>query len=286
MSEEDKAAPEAVTNEPSASQTTQDQTAKTPDANAEEELPDTWPEAETEKSEEAEADSDDEEKAEDDRPRKKSKSERLRQQNERLRAENAQLKSGSAPSAVQDETAIEAAVKARIGEPPKEADFPDWFDYQTAKTAYDLDKRQMTRQVKEGAQQAQTARSERMRDLVDDYRDNLTETAKALPDLMEVLTKSTYQPTPLIETLILEAGEKAPLVSYYLAKNPRAAAGLNAMSPLEAAREIGRIEGRVSAPKAKTATSATPPVSQVKGGASPSRGLGKSMSDYERWRNS
>lgn len=285
MSEENGTAPEAVTNEPSAGQTTHDQTAKTTAAPAEEELADTWPEGEAEKPDEPEGGDDGADEA--DKPRKKSRSERLRQQNERLRAEVAQLRSGTAPAAGQDDSAIETAVKAKIGEPPKEADFPnDWFAFERAMTAYDLDKRQVTRQIKEGAQQAHQARVERFGELAEDYRDNIETAAKSVPDLVEVLNKSTYQPTPLIETLILEAGEKAPLVAYYLAKNPRAASDLNAMSPLEAAREIGRIEGKVSAPKPKTATSASPPIAPLKGGASPNRGLGKSMSDYERWRNS
>jgi hypothetical protein len=283
MSEE-KAAPEAVVNEPSESQIKQDQTANVSEAQAEEELPDTWPEAEPDKTGEAEGD--DDEKGEDEKPRKRTRAERLRRQNERLHARIAELESGSVSKTVQDDSSIEAEVTARIGEPPKEADFADWFDYQTAKTAYDLDKRQVTRQIKEGAQQAKTANAERIRELAEDYQDNLGEVAKAVPDLMEVLGKSTYRPTPLIETLVLEAGEKAPLVAYFLAKNPRTAAALNTMSPLEAAREVGRIEGKVALPKPKTATSASPPPSAVRGSASPNRGLGKSMSDYERWRNS
>jgi hypothetical protein len=269
---------------------------------AESELPETWEEVKAEGAkeqpkateaadaepegdadEDQEADGDD--KGDDDRPRKKSRSERLRGQNERLKARIAELETGSAPSAGQDEAAIEGAVKARIGEPPKEADFSDWFEYQTQKTAYDLDKRQVTRQIQDGAKQAQQARGERIRELAEDYQDHLGTAAKAIPDLMETLDKSTWRPNSIVETLLLEAGEKAPLVVYHLAQNPRTAAALNAMSPIEAAREIGRIEGRVSVPKA-TATRAGPPLSSVKGSASPQRAIGRSMSDYERWRNS
>jgi len=286
MSEEDRAAPEAVANAPSESQNSQDQTTKAPEANAEEELAETWPDAEPEESEEAEAETDDDGKDEDGKPRKKSRSERLRSQNERLKAENAQLRSGSAVSAVQDDASIEAVVNARIGEPPKEADFADWFEFQTAKTAYDLDKRQVTRQVKEGAEQAQQAQGARVQELLDDYQEHCEDTAKTIPDFFKVVQSPTFKTTDLVKRLILDAGEKAPLVAYHLAKNPKLAASINAMPPIEAAREMGRIEGRVSVPKPKTATSATPPLSSVKGGASPSRGLGKSMSDYERWRNS
>ncbi len=262
-----------------------------------EDLKDTWPVAEPEakegEAEPPEGDAEEPEEAEgegekddDDRPRKPSRSERLRRQVERLRAENEALKSVSAPVAVSDEAGIEAAVLKKIGEPPKEADFKDdWLAYDAARQAYEVDRRLATREVKAESERAATAVQQRFRDLAEDYQDNLEKAAKAIPDLRSVLGKSTYEPTPVVTELVLTSGEKAPLVAYHLAQNPKLAARLNAMSPLEAAREIGRIEGKVAFPKPKTATSATPPPSAVKGGASPPRSLGKSMSDYERWRN-
>lgn len=287
MSEEIKAAPEAVANAPSDSQTTQDQTTTSkPEAEAEEELAETWPDADAEKSEEAEGEGDDE-KDEDEKPRKPSRSERLRRQNERLRAENEALKSGSAHVAVTDEGSLDEAVRKKIGDPPKEADFKDdWFAFEAAKQAYEVDRRLTTREVKQESERALQARHQRIADLADDYQDNLERAAKAVPDLRATLEKSTYVPTAIVTELVLTAGDKAPLIAYHLAQNPKLATRLNAMPPIEAAREIGRIEGKVSLPKPKTATSATPPLSSVKGGASPPRGLGTSMSDYERWRNS
>lgn len=263
-----------------------------------EDLKDTWPAVEAEANEgdteKPEGDADEPEEADpegdkddDDRPRKPSRSERLRRQVDRLRAENEALKSVSAPVAVSDEAGIEAAVLKKIGEPPKESDFKDdWLAYDAARQAYEVDRRLATREVKADGERAQRALQQQFRDLADDYQDNLEKAAKAIPDLRGVLGKSTYEPTPVVTELVLTAGEKAPLVAYHLAQNPKLAARLNAMSPLEAAREIGRIEGKVAFPKPKTATSASPPPSAVKGSASPPRGVGKSMSDYERWRNS
>jgi len=284
MSEEVQATTEAVSNEPSEGQIKQDQAAGKPEAEASEELAETWPDAEAEKSEEVDGE---DEKDEDERPRKPSRSERLRRQVERLRAENEALKSGSATIAVTDANSLDEAVRRKIGEPPKEDDFKDdWFAYDAAKQAYEVDRRLATREVKQEGERAIQAQRQRMQDLSDDYLDNLEVAAKAIPDLRQTLAKSSYQPTDLVTELILTSGEKAPLVVYHLAQNPKLAARLNAMSPVDAAREVGRIEGKVSLPKPKTATSATPPLSSVKGSASPPRGLGKSMSDYERWRNS
>ena len=52
------------------------------------------------------------------------------------------------------------------------------------------------------------------------------------------------------------------------------------------AREIGRIEARLSYPQPKTVSSAPPPIGGVKGGgSSTSPAIGADMSAYERWRN-
>ena len=262
-----------------------------------EDLKDTWPVAETEakegEPEKPEGDADDPDDAEaegdkddDERPRKPSRSERLRRQVERLRAENEALKSVSAPVAVSDEASVEAEVRKRLGEPPKESDFKDdWFAFERALNAYETAKLTVSLQVKADGERAAKAFQQHISDLADDYQDNIEKASKAIPDLKAVLEKSTYQASPVVTELVLTAGEKAPLIAYHLAQNPKIAARLNAMPPIEAAREIGRIEGKVALPKPKTATSASPPPSVVKGSASPPRSLGKSMSDYERWRN-
>lgn len=275
---------------------------------AESELPDTWdevatagkkdtpatakaedePDAEPEGDADGEpdADADEDGKAEDEKPKKPSRSERLRRQNERLKAEIDALRSGSAAPAVEDKGALEAIVTQKVGTPPQEADFNgDWFAFERAMTAYEADKRIVTRQVKEQIAASQAHEGSRIAEMIEDYTDRCAEVAKVIPDFMKVVTSPDFATTDLTKRLILDAGEKAPLVAYHLAQNPRLTAQINAMSPVQAAREIGRIEGRVSLPK-NTATRAPAPVNPVRGAASPTRALGKSMSDYEKWRNS
>lgn len=272
MSEENEslAVPAAVENERSEAQA-QETTAKvtSPDDNHEAEAPPPDDKSEAGATGEGD-DGDDDERSDEDRPKKPSRSERLRRQNERLKAEIETLKSGSAVSAVEDKGALEAYVAQKVGPAPQESDFPnDWFAYERAMTAYEADRRIVTRQVREQVDQAKGAQAERLRDLADDYQDNLKVAAKAVPDLMDVLTKATITVNRNVEVLILEAGDKAPLVAYHLAQNPKTAARLNAMSPVEAAREIGRIEARMSLPKPKTTTSASAPLSSLKGSAAP-----------------
>lgn len=218
-----------------------------------------------------------------DRPRKKSRSERLRSQLERLRAENAALRSGSAASAVQDGDGIEAEVVKRIGKPPKEEDFAgDYFAYDAARQAYEVDKRLTTRQVTETIQQRQEGERARVSELIEDYQDYCAETAKTLPDFYKVVQDPTFATSDLVKRFILDAGDKGPLVAYHLAKNPRLTAKINALGPVEAAREMGRIEGMVSPPKARTATSAKPPVQTPKGSAAPRN----ASSDLDAWLSS
>jgi hypothetical protein len=66
---------------------------------------------------------------------------------------------------------------------------------------------------------------------------------------------------------LLEIGEKGPLLAYQLAKTPGLAAELNAMSPRDAAREIGRLEAKAALPERKVTTKAPAPLRPVSGGA-------------------
>jgi hypothetical protein len=285
MSEEttELATPAAATSERSESQeqstgpkvTSPDDPTEVEVAEAPAEKPEAKADAEDDDSEGS-----DDDKGDDEKPKKLSRSDRLRRQNERLKAELETLRSGTAPRAVEDKGAIEAVVAQKVGEPPKESDYAnDWFAYERAMNAYEADKRVVARQVKEQFEAASAAQAERIREMAEDYQDHLAAAAKAIPDLMETFKKSSYAPSPTVEMLILEAGEKAPLVAYHLAKNPKLAASLNAMSPVQAAREIGRIEAQAALPKPKTATSASAPLTALKGSASPS----SASRDLDAW---
>ena len=63
--------------------------------------------------------------------------------------------------------------------------------------------------------------------------------------------------------------EKSALLQYHLAGNPAKLDELNGLSRLNLAREIGRLEGRLYLPAARTATEASPPLSDVRDSAAP-----------------
>jgi hypothetical protein len=221
---------------------------------------------------------------EDEQPKRKRRSglEKLRRQNERLEAELSTLR--SQPTA--DSSDLEAAVRAKIGNPPKEDEFNgDYLAFERAMTAYETDKRLTTREVKSAHESRVQQSVARQQEAIDDYNDRMEEAAKAIPDLKTTIAKANVPVSDTVASLIIES-EKGPLLAHHLAKNPSLAADLNRMPPLKAALEIGRLETRLSLPKPNGATKAPSPTNPPKGGAAPRPTPGQSMADYEKWRNS
>lgn len=218
-----------------------------------------------------EADAADDGEEDEDKPkRSRSGTARLKRERDALRQEVELLRSRAAPAA-DDSAAIDEVVRREIGEPPKEADFADWFAFERALNAYETDKRIVTREVKSRAAQAQTAQRAAIDDLVADHVERVAEAAKAIPDFTEALSKTsdrTHPVTPVVERLILQS-EKSALLQYHFAKNASDLRRINGLDPLSAAKEVGKLEARLSLAKPNTATRAPPPTNAPKGGASP-----------------
>ncbi len=112
-----------------------------------------------------------------------------------------------------------------------------------------------------------------------------------LPDFDQVMRTSTAPMTQAMAEAIRES-EAGPKVAYHLAQNPEVAARLAQLSPLAAAREIGKLEASLStaaapAPAAKKITSAPTPPTPVGSGRSTTGDPGKmSQADYMEWRKS
>lgn len=244
------------------------------------------PEAKTEPEPEAEtvaeatetAPSDDAKEEPKEEPRKKlTGSERLKRRLAAIEAENAALRSRTSDGEVSG-----TELEKRVGKPPKEDEYKgDYLAYERALTAYELDKRQVTREMRGEIEKAKTARSERMRELVEDHQERIEEFRGSAKDFDSVMASAAgLKVAPVVEELLIESDKSAHL-QYFLAKNPQTLARLNDMSEREAAREIGRIEARLSLPAPKTETSAPKPVVPPKGGTAPRVKLEEmSMRDY------
>lgn len=243
-------------------------------------------ETETDTDSEAETGDEDGDGQDDDRPRKVSRWTRLKRERDALAAKVAQMESRPMAAAADDPAALDAMVKAEIGDPPKEDDYAgDWFAYERALTAYETEKRIATRDIRKQATQAKQTQGQAIQALIQDHQDRVREARAQIKDFDAAVASANHPVSPVVEQLILES-EKSAVIQYHLAKNPDVLDRLNRTSPLSAAKEIARLEDRLALPNPKTATKAAPPITSPKGGASPSVDLSKmSMDDYVKFRS-
>jgi len=227
-------------------------------------------EADAGKDEEEEGEADDDEKAE---PKKRSRADRYRDQIARLENENAQLRSRDGGRQL-TKTQINEYVESVIGPEPQENDFEDYLTFESERTAWRLDKRQMARQVEASIATSQKERAQRMTENVESHQErvdafrsrNGEESEKEFDATMA--KARNLRVAPAVEELILESGNSAHL-QYFFARNPQRLDKINRMSERNAAREIGHIEARLTLPKAKTITTAPKPPRTPSGGAAP-----------------
>ncbi|MCI0598710.1 MAG: hypothetical protein L0Y60_04185 [Beijerinckiaceae bacterium] len=221
-------------------------------------------------AQDADSGSDDESEA---KPHKPSGSARQRARAERAEAErdaareevrrlNLLLPNQDTPAAML------GLIEQEIGPAPKEADFSDYLEFQAEKVAWLASKKQVERELKHRATQAQQDEQRGITDLVETFRERADEARKRIPDFDKILESATVSPQhPEVIKLILSS-EKSPELSVYCSQNPEFVHRLNRLSPLQAALEIGRIENRLSSGPPKTATKAPAAhVPPLKGGA-------------------
>jgi hypothetical protein len=126
------------------------------------------------------------------------------------------------------------------------------------------------------------------------FNEQVSEVSKKYPDWDEVLeaTESVMMPTTHLE--IIQQSSVAPEVVYALGKNPALAEKISRMTPITAAREIGRIEASITAQSKpgnggavpKPASGAPAPITPVPGGTvKPEKSVDEmSMAEYREWR--
>jgi hypothetical protein len=85
------------------------------------------------------------------------------------------------------------------------------------------------------------------------------QTRTTTPDYDAVVANSDVPVSKHVGELLLES-EYGPQVAYMLAKNPQVAERLNSLAPLQAAREMGRIEATFSGPGSAPAVASAPAV--------------------------
>jgi hypothetical protein len=261
------AQPQAVADE-------SEQATQTPETSSEGAAPEN---AETPKADEADG-----QQPDDDKPKKPSRYDRMKRRIQALATEaeslRAQLSANAAPAPV---------------EGPKEADFNgDYFAYQAAKIAHET-KQALREEINADRHRSQSEREQSLRrEMVEEFEERAEEYRAKIPDFDKTIEAYVQQGGKFSPALSeeLQQSEMGPQLAYVIAKNPQLASQLNAMSPREVAREIGRLEAKAALPNPRKQTSAPPPHTQLKGGAAPSKSVaelakGEDVSELLRvWR--
>lgn len=214
-----------------------------------------------------------------DEPKRPSGSERQKRKAERLAMELAEERAKREDLERRLSGGDPKQGKPGVDREPSEQDFPnDYFAYERAKVAWEV--RQAIREERgvDDRRRSEYQRNQARMEAVEDYAENLDRVKERIPDFDAVVSKANVKIPDELADEILSVGEKAPLITYYLAQNPAKLAELVNMTGKALAREVGRIEGRVHMPQAKKATEASPPPSIPRGGASPVVDLAKTDS--------
>jgi hypothetical protein len=164
--------------------------------------------------------------------------------------------------------------------PPKEEDFNgDWTAYVAARAAFEAGKavesKLTARETR--ANEARRSEAERERDLA--HLERVEEAREVITDYDKVMggMKGVNVSNDLIREI--KSSENGALIAYELARNPDRLHSMNQMTPMELAREMGRLEASVKKPTGKKQTGAPPPPTNLRGGAAPAVDLAKAEMD-------
>lgn len=118
------------------------------------------------------------------------------------------------------------------------------------------------------------------------YEARVQSVAAKYPDYSQVTQNPNLAITPAMAETILDS-DYGPDIAYHLGKNPTEAARIASLNPVSQARELGKLEALVSAPK-PAAKPAPAPVKTVgsQGSGSAKDPSKMTMAEYTAWRKS
>jgi hypothetical protein len=232
-------------------------------------------ELEADESQDADDESEsDDQKDEDPRPKKKNgfkkRIDKLNQRVSEREQEIAYWKAEALKQKSQDNQPKEepAKVIAETASKPLADNFDTHEEYVEALTDWKIEQREAQRSVKDREAQVKTEYQK----AIDSHMSRIEEFKKSAPDFNDVLKEFDEDhagfrfSAGLEESLI--TSDLGPAVIYELAKNPKELMRINALGVVAQAREIGKIEARLSRqekPEPKKLTNAPAPLKPVGG---------------------
>lgn len=155
---------------------------------------------------------------------------------------------------------------------PKQDDYPDFEAYLIARAKHAVVpevRAELMREIE--SVQKQRVESERQEQVKQSSAEFLRKCQAAAPryaDYDEIAGSVLSDPGfPVSNAMaeVIRESDKGPDLLYWLGSHPEEAAKLSRLSPLAAARELGRVESTLSAPPKKTVTQAPNPPPTLKG---------------------
>lgn len=166
-------------------------------------------------------------------------------------------------------------------EKPKSENFDNYDDFLEALADYkaetklvELDNKRKQAEIETTRKTEEKRQEERRHALVDDGEDKYD-------DFHEVVSASKLQIAEPAYLAILESDLSSDLV-YFLAKNDDEATRISALTPYAQAKEIGKLEDKLSAKKPIIKSTAPPPINPVNGSKDHTKRLeDMSIAEYE-----
>lgn len=218
------------------------------------------------------------ESTESEKPKRQSGYDRMKRKNQYLQSEILRLQElASKPAAADTEKFVE--------------DPNDSWEVQVAKrAAFEAAKAVNDRLASKDSEARQSKVAELRAEILSDFEER-TEAFKAkatdFDQVIEKFTSAGGKFSDVVRELVTES-DVGPELAYHLAKHPAVASKVNSLPPLQAAKEIARLEDSLSRPSNR-ATKAPPPLKTPTGGASAPVDLAtlaksEDASDYIRMR--
>lgn len=231
--------------------------------------------------------------SEDDSPKELSDKEKRKKDREykaRLREEAAKAKRELEAAVKRHERIKNAGASST---PPQEKDFEDYSEFVAAKAVWRYAQDTHSREadavgsdVEEAQRKLDQIGETEKRLVQENFAAQVADARTRYADYDAVVTARDVPISQQVVDIVIQSDVGAD-VAYHLASNKALAAEISAMSPIEAARAIGRIEAKVSAPRSRTTSTAPDPITPVKGKAAATKDPSKmSMSEYKKWRAS
>jgi len=225
--------------------------------------------------------------AEDDakaKPEDKTKSQ-LRRERREAAEQHRQRELDEARRNLADREAQLARIRTANQRMAESAANPDDAGTVAARTVGQIRELEVEGEVETHKRALELAQQMRVQEMARDFAESIPEAREKHSDFDTALAvaQDPRVVSPQLSVMILES-EASHEIAYHLGKNPALARTLSSMNPVQAARELGRLEASLAAPKRQTA--APEPISPLKPGGTPRKSPGDmSPAEFAKWRD-